>query len=73
VQVEDVILTVETPDEILADKAAALTARAALKRSGCSGFFSEIWLESMPKSRLRVFFVVSNAVSMRSLNSTSVK
>jgi predicted nucleotidyltransferase component of viral defense system len=36
VQVEDVILTVETPDEILADKAVALTARAALK-------FRDVW------------------------------
>lgn len=36
VQVEDVILTVETPDEILADKAVALTARPALK-------FRDVW------------------------------
>jgi predicted nucleotidyltransferase component of viral defense system len=36
VQVEDVILTVETPDEILADKAVALTARAVLK-------FRDVW------------------------------
>lgn len=36
VQVEDVILAVETPDEILADKAVALTARAALK-------FRDVW------------------------------
>jgi predicted nucleotidyltransferase component of viral defense system len=36
VQVEDVILTVETPDEILADKAVALTARASLK-------FRDVW------------------------------
>jgi predicted nucleotidyltransferase component of viral defense system len=36
VQVDDVILTVETPDEILADKAVALTARAALK-------FRDVW------------------------------
>src|SRR6516162_4141301 len=36
VPVEDVILTVETPDEILADKAVALTARAALK-------FRDVW------------------------------
>jgi predicted nucleotidyltransferase component of viral defense system len=36
VQVEDVILTVETPNEILADKAVALTARAALK-------FRDVW------------------------------
>jgi len=36
VQVEDVILTVETQDEILADKAVALTARAALK-------FRDVW------------------------------
>jgi predicted nucleotidyltransferase component of viral defense system len=36
VQVEDVILMVETPDEILADKAVALTARAALK-------FRDVW------------------------------
>jgi predicted nucleotidyltransferase component of viral defense system len=36
VQVEDVILTAETPDEILADKAVALTARAALK-------FRDVW------------------------------
>ena len=31
VQVQDVILTAETPNEILADKAVALTAREALK------------------------------------------
>lgn len=36
VQVDDVILTVETADEILADKAVALTARAALK-------FRDVW------------------------------
>ena len=36
VQIEDVILTVETPDEILADKAVALTARASLK-------FRDVW------------------------------
>jgi hypothetical protein len=36
VQVEDVILTAETPDEILADKAVALTARATLK-------FRDVW------------------------------
>jgi predicted nucleotidyltransferase component of viral defense system len=36
VQVEDVILSVETPNEILADKAVALTARAALK-------FRDVW------------------------------
>lgn len=31
VQIQDIILTAETPDEILADKAVALAARAALK------------------------------------------
>ncbi len=36
VQVQDVILTVETPNEILADKAVALTARDALK-------FRDVW------------------------------
>lgn len=36
VQIQDVILTAETPDEILADKAVALTARAALK-------FRDVW------------------------------
>ena len=36
VQVQDVILTVETPNEILADKAVALTAREALK-------FRDVW------------------------------
>jgi predicted nucleotidyltransferase component of viral defense system len=36
VQVQDVILTTETPNEILADKAVALTARAALK-------FRDVW------------------------------
>jgi predicted nucleotidyltransferase component of viral defense system len=36
VQVEDVILTAETPNEILADKAVALIARAALK-------FRDVW------------------------------
>src|SRR6185312_9350472 len=36
VQVQDVILTVETPDEILADKAVALTARTVLK-------FRDVW------------------------------
>ena len=36
VQVQDVILTVETPNEILADKAVALTARQALK-------FRDVW------------------------------
>src|SRR5262245_29863209 len=36
VQVQDVILNVETPNEILADKAVALTARAALK-------FRDVW------------------------------
>jgi predicted nucleotidyltransferase component of viral defense system len=36
VQVDDVILTVETPNEILADKAVALTARATLK-------FRDVW------------------------------
>jgi predicted nucleotidyltransferase component of viral defense system len=36
VQIQDVILNAETPDEILADKAVALTARAALK-------FRDVW------------------------------
>ncbi|WMT73495.1 nucleotidyl transferase AbiEii/AbiGii toxin family protein [Bradyrhizobium sp. Ash2021] len=36
VQVQDVILTVETPNEILADKAVALTAREVLK-------FRDVW------------------------------
>jgi predicted nucleotidyltransferase component of viral defense system len=36
VQVQDVILNAETPNEILADKAVALTARAALK-------FRDVW------------------------------
>jgi predicted nucleotidyltransferase component of viral defense system len=36
VQIEDVILRTETPNEILADKAVALTARAALK-------FRDVW------------------------------
>jgi len=36
VQIQDVILSVETPNEILADKAVALTARAALK-------FRDVW------------------------------
>lgn len=36
VQVQDVILTAETPNEILADKAVALTAREALK-------FRDVW------------------------------
>ncbi|MEJ0074162.1 MAG: nucleotidyl transferase AbiEii/AbiGii toxin family protein [Alphaproteobacteria bacterium] len=36
VQIQDVILNVETPNEILADKAVALTARAALK-------FRDVW------------------------------
>jgi predicted nucleotidyltransferase component of viral defense system len=36
VQIQDVILNVETPDEILADKAVALTARTALK-------FRDVW------------------------------
>jgi len=36
VQVQDVILTAETPNEILADKAVALTARTALK-------FRDVW------------------------------
>jgi predicted nucleotidyltransferase component of viral defense system len=36
VQVQDVILSAETPNEILADKAVALTARAALK-------FRDVW------------------------------
>jgi predicted nucleotidyltransferase component of viral defense system len=36
VQVQDVILTTETPNEILADKAVALTAREALK-------FRDVW------------------------------
>jgi predicted nucleotidyltransferase component of viral defense system len=36
VQIEDVILNTETPNEILADKAVALTARAALK-------FRDVW------------------------------
>jgi predicted nucleotidyltransferase component of viral defense system len=36
VQIQDVILTVESPNELLADKAVALTARAALK-------FRDIW------------------------------
>lgn len=36
VQVQDIILNVETPNEILADKAVALTARAALK-------FRDVW------------------------------
>lgn len=36
VQVQDVILTVETPNEILAGKAVALTAREALK-------FCDVW------------------------------
>jgi predicted nucleotidyltransferase component of viral defense system len=45
VQVQDVILTVETPDEILADKAVALTARAALK-------FRDVWDVSFLQDRL---------------------
>ena len=36
VQIQDVILNAETPNEILADKAVALTARAALK-------FRDVW------------------------------
>jgi predicted nucleotidyltransferase component of viral defense system len=36
VQIQDVILSAETPNEILADKAVALTARAALK-------FRDVW------------------------------
>src|SRR5258708_12780227 len=36
VQVQDVILTVETPNELLADKAVALTAREVLK-------FRDVW------------------------------
>ena len=36
VQIQDVILTVESPNELLADKAVALTARAALK-------FRDVW------------------------------
>jgi predicted nucleotidyltransferase component of viral defense system len=36
VQIQDVILNAETPDEILADKAVALTARTALK-------FRDVW------------------------------
>jgi predicted nucleotidyltransferase component of viral defense system len=36
VQIQDVILNVETPDEILADKAVALTARTALR-------FRDVW------------------------------
>jgi len=38
VQVQDVILTVESADEILADKAVALTAREVLKYRDVWGF-----------------------------------
>ncbi len=45
VQIQDVILTAETPNEILADKAVALTARAALK-------FRDVWDIWYLRSRL---------------------
>src|SRR5438132_877022 len=49
---------------------AATVTGVCLTRSGCSGFLSEISSAAMPKSRLRVFLVVSSAVSISSLNST---